>query len=102
MDCNEWYNPGMVTRRQIIQLAQRIGEEFRPKRVVLFGSYAYGKPTEDSDVDLLIVMPTRGKAVHKAAEIHGYAHAAMKSAFALDVLVRTPAELKRRIRLNDC
>ena len=36
--------------------------KFSPERVVLFGSYAYGKPTADSDVDLLVVKPLQGSA----------------------------------------
>src|SRR5437016_2610830 len=91
----------MVTRRQINELARRIAERFRPEKIILFGSYAYGTPTEDSDVDLLVVMPVRGNVVRKAAEIHGFAHEASGSAFPMDVLVRTPKLLAKRIALND-
>jgi predicted nucleotidyltransferase len=91
----------MVTRRQINELAKRVAERFRPQKIILFGSYAYGTPSEDSDVDLLVVMPVRGRMVLKAAEILGYAYEVTGSAFPLDVLVRTPTLLAKRIALND-
>jgi len=45
----------------IRQLAREIADKFRPERIVLFGSYAYGKPHEDSDVDILVIMPARNE-----------------------------------------
>ena len=45
----------MVTREEIQATCDNIVQEFRPLQVILFGSYAYGTPTEDSDVDLLVV-----------------------------------------------
>src|SRR5437667_5056968 len=47
----------MVSRRSIKNFTDEIARRFRPQKIILFGSYAYGKPTEDSDVDLLVVMP---------------------------------------------
>jgi len=55
----------MVTRREINILARRIADRFQPSKIILFGSYAYGEPKEDSDVDLLVVMPVRGAAIEK-------------------------------------
>ena len=46
----------MVTREEIQAACDDIVREFAPLQVILFGSYAYGTPTEDSDVDLLVVM----------------------------------------------
>ena len=53
----------MITIEQIEDVGRRIAERFHPERIVLFGSYAEGQPTEDSDVDLLVVMPTKGSPV---------------------------------------
>ena len=47
----------MTTQKQIIDFGKRLGVEFHPQKVVLFGSYAYGSPNPDSDVDILVVMP---------------------------------------------
>ena len=46
----------MVTRKEIQATCDEIVRKFAPLQVILFGSYAYGTPTEDSDVDLLVVM----------------------------------------------
>ena len=56
----------MIEMDRIESFSNRIAQEFRPERIILFGSYAYGEPTEDSDVDLLVIMPFRG---HPAAFI---------------------------------
>ncbi|MCL0039139.1 nucleotidyltransferase domain-containing protein [Dehalococcoidia bacterium] len=53
----------MVTEEQIDEVKRRIAEDFKPQKIILFGSYANGTPTEDSDLDLLIIkdsdLPTR-------------------------------------------
>jgi len=87
----------MVTMAQIEELGSRIGEEFHPERVLLFGSYAHGVPTDDSDVDVLVVLPFEGKAVHKSVEMR----LRLQPAFPLDLLVRTPQEVQKRIQMGD-
>jgi len=42
----------MITSSQIRQVSDEIARRFQPERIILFGSYVYGTPTEDSDVDL--------------------------------------------------
>jgi len=87
----------MITNRQISALVRQIAEQFSPEQVILFGSYAYGIPTPDSGVDLLIVMPVKGAPVDKAIEIR----LAINVPFPLDLLVRTPAQVKTRLKMND-
>ena len=58
-----------VPLRDIQKIIQQIVERFSPQKVILFGSYAYGKPTEDSDVDLLVVMQTNENPMHVAGRI---------------------------------
>jgi len=87
----------MVDRRNIKAFVKRVAEEFHPKRVILFGSYAYGKPTPDSDVDLLVVMPHKGPAAVQAAEIRKR----VRAGFPMDLVVRSPAEIKRRLSMGD-
>jgi len=50
-------------------LSKKIVEEFQPDRIILFGSYAYGQPTEDFDVDLLVILPFEEMPVQKAITI---------------------------------
>ena len=87
----------MVSIAQIKAVAERIGRDFRPRKVILFGSYACGKPAEDSDVDLLVIMPLRGDPVYKSVEIA----LAARPGFPMDLLVRTPAEVRKRLAWND-
>lgn len=92
----------MVTQHQINHLTNQIVKEFQPERIILFGSYAYGKPTVDSDVDLLVVMPVRNEAVReKAVEIYIAIDKAKAAPFSFDLLVRTPKQILRRIAIHD-
>jgi predicted nucleotidyltransferase len=50
-----------IPLRVIRRYARAIAEEFHPDKIILFGSHAYGTPNEDSDVDLLVVMPSRDR-----------------------------------------
>ncbi len=45
-------------RAIIPKIVKKIADEYKPEKIILFGSYAYGEPTKDSDVDLLIVKNT--------------------------------------------
>jgi len=75
-----------------------VAQRFRPNKIVLFGSYAYGRPTKDSDVDLLVIMSrTRARGERMSVRIR---HAVPRN-FALDLLVRTPAEVNKRLRWGD-
>lgn len=47
--------------RVIRRYTRAIAAEFSPDKIILFGSYAYGTPHEDSDVDILVVMPARNQ-----------------------------------------
>ena len=88
----------MVTRREIQATCDDIVREFAPLQVILFGSYAYGTPTEDSDVDLLIVMDIpKSEFRNKAVEIQQR----IPDRFRMDVLVRSPEEIAYRVSYND-
>jgi predicted nucleotidyltransferase len=88
----------MIAMNDIEEYGRRIGEEFRPERVLLFGSYANGEPTPDSDVDLMVVMPHKTKGYRVATEIRGRIH----PPFPLDLIVRTPEQIRERLTLGDC
>ena len=87
----------MVAMSQIEELGERIGREFGASRVVLFGSYARGVATEDSDVDLLVVLPFKGKSVHQSVQIR----MRLRPAFPVDLIVRTPRNVRERIKMGD-
>jgi predicted nucleotidyltransferase len=87
-----------ISRREIEAVIRRIAEKFDPEQIILFGSYAYGKPNQYSDVDLLIVMQTQERPRAKELEI---ARALSPHPFGMDILVRTPKQLQERIALGD-
>jgi uncharacterized protein len=87
----------MVEMQKIEDLTSQIVREFNPERIILFGSYADGRASDDSDVDLLIVLPFEGKPVRKAIEIRNKINARLP----LDLIVRTPEQLAQRLAQND-
>jgi predicted nucleotidyltransferase len=87
----------MVAIETIKSVSDQIVREFQPERIVLFGSHAYGMPRTDSDVDLLVVMPFEGQPAYMALTILER----INPPFPIDLLVRTPEEVERRIALND-
>lgn len=86
----------MIDQAQIQRVADEIAAKFKPERIVLFGSYAYGRPHKDSDVDLLIVM--RGRNVHNR---NIAICEAVDFPFPVDVVVRSPGEISKRIGWGD-
>ncbi len=82
----------MVTMNQIEELGRRIGREFHADRVVLFGSYAHGVPTDDSDVDLLVVAQTSLPPRKRYGAVRRLV-ADYPAAF--DIIVKTPDEYAR-------
>ena len=87
----------MITPSQIRQVSDEIARRFQPERIILFGSYAYGTPTEDSDVDLLVVMPLPNKGRGRASDIRLH----LDITFPLDLVVCDPEYLEQRIAMND-
>ncbi len=91
----------MITQRQIETYAADVAREFRPLKIVLFGSYAYGNPTEDSDVDLMVVMTKDDSGVRNRERALAIRSAIPKS-FPLDLLVRDPEDIAWRLEEGDC
>jgi predicted nucleotidyltransferase len=56
-----WYCGADIPMRVIRRFARDVAEQFHPDKIILFGSYAYGTPHADSDVDILVVMPARNQ-----------------------------------------
>ncbi len=106
MNFNRLYLPFMFSKlvamnvcvkSEIKNLCRQIVEHFQPQKIILFGSYAYGTPNADSDVDLLIVMPFEDRDSKKAIEIISR----VKTKLPLDLLVRTSEQVERRIEMED-
>ena len=91
------YYPKLTPMSAMRRYVQQIAERFRPEKIILFGSYALGTATPDTDVDLLVIMPTRNQ-LEQAVRID---ETLVERGFPLDLLVRTPKVLADRIRWGD-
>ena len=94
--------PTIGARQRIPQHAidatvSQIVDKFHPQKIILFGSYAYGRPRPESDLDLLVVMDTALKETEQAVRICQ----TIEYHFGLDLIVRTPTVLTRRLALGD-
>jgi predicted nucleotidyltransferase len=76
----------------------RIVSALHPEKIVLFGSYAYGEPTDDSDVDLLIVLDQPGSRAERYLAV---ASLLRPRRFPVDLIVRTPAEIEQALAHGD-
>jgi predicted nucleotidyltransferase len=91
-----WYRGANIPMRLIRAYARQVAEHFRPEKVILFGSYAYGTPHADSDVDILVVMPARNQ-IDQAIRIDRV----IDPPFPLDLIVRTPKSMAWRLAEGD-
>lgn len=87
----------MVHQKDILAYADELALRFHPNRIILFGSYAEGRASEDSDVDLLVEMDYPGSALQWALAIRK----SVKRCFPLDLIVKSPSEVKQRLAQND-
>ena len=91
-----WYRGKDIPSRVIRRFARAVAERFAPDKIILFGSQARGTPHEDSDVDILVVMPARNE-LDQALRIR----LAVDYNFPLDLLVRTPRNMAWRLAEGD-
>jgi predicted nucleotidyltransferase len=87
----------MIQREKIQAFVDEVVRQFHPERVLLFGSHAYGRPDGDSDVDLLVIMRHRGAGAQQAARIRQR----VRAGFPLDLIVRSPADVRQRLKMGD-
>ncbi len=87
----------MIAIKKIKEFGRRIGEQFHAERVILFGSYAQGKVSVDSDVDLLVIGPFKGRGVDKSVEIR----MKLRPQFPVDILIKTPEKVHERLKMGD-
>ena len=85
-----------VPMAAIRRFAREVARRFQPEKIILFGSYAYGTPGKDSDVDILVVMPARNQH-DQAVKIRWE----VPRSFPLDLIVRTPKNLAWRLTAGE-
>lgn len=88
----------MTSQSTIDSITKKIASQFQPQKIVLFGSYAWGEPTADSDIDLFVIQESdknqldRARAIRK--ELFGFGTPT-------DLMVLTPSEVEKRLSQND-
>ena len=87
----------VIDQQQIRRFVTAVAATFEPDRIILFGSYAVGNATDDSDVDLLVVMNHRGAGAQQAARIRQ----AIRAGFPMDLIVRSPRVVRQRLGMGD-
>jgi predicted nucleotidyltransferase len=78
-------------------VARQIAEQYKPQKIILFGSYARGNPRPESDVDLLVIMDTPLKEWQQSLQIRR----SLGVMFGMDLIVRTPKKLAQRVKMGD-
>lgn len=94
---NESFQTKAKRMAYIRKLCKRIAEAYQPEKIILFGSHAYGKPTAESDIDLLIVMDLDVRPIEQILKIRRE----LGIVTPVDLLVHTPKEVKRRVEEGD-
>lgn len=83
-----------VTPALLREIAQKVVHAFRPKNIILFGSYAYGNPTSDSDLDLLIIMDSPDRPAERIRKVSDLFD---PRPLPMDFIVLTPGEMRHRL-----
>ncbi|HEV2970576.1 MAG TPA: nucleotidyltransferase domain-containing protein [Pirellulales bacterium] len=96
MKLPRWYRGRDVPMAVIRRFARDVAERFKPEKIILFGSHAYGKPHADSDVDILVVVPTRNE-IDQAVRIDRVTD----PMFPLDLIVCSPKNIAWRLKEGD-
>ncbi len=86
--------------KRLQTIGSRIKKEYSAERVILFGSYAKGKATKDSDVDLLVVAPTKERFFERMASVRRLIRD-LRDSLAVSPIVLTPGELEKRRQTGD-
>lgn len=83
---------GTITEKELNNVISRVVNEVKPEKIILFGSYAYGQPNRESDLDLLVVCETDLPPRKRALAIR---RCFWKTGIPVDVIVHTPDEYER-------
>ncbi len=83
----------------ILTVVERIKKEYQPKKIILFGSYAYGKPAEESDIDLFIIKETGKKRGDRFCEVRKMLRDIR--GVSIQPIVFTETELNSRLNIKD-
>ena len=91
---------GKRINKLIKSITEKIRDNYKPEKIILFGSYAYGKPKKDSDIDLLIIKKTNARHIDRSVKIREILKEE-NGVVAIEPLVYTPEEINKRLELED-
>jgi predicted nucleotidyltransferase len=87
-----------VTEESLAVIVQRLVPALKPHKIIVFGSYSYGAPSPDSDLDLLVIADTQARPVDRYLRVSSLLR---PRPFPLDILVKTPEEIKQAFAQGD-
>lgn len=87
-----------VTEEALAEIVRRMVDALHPEKIILFGSYAYGTPSNDSDVDLLVIMETEARPSDRYLAV---SRLVCPRPFPLDIVVKTPDEISQALEKGD-
>jgi predicted nucleotidyltransferase len=87
-------------KEMITKVVEKIKAQYRPQKIILFGSYAWGKPSKDSDIDLFIIKKTNQKHRERMLTVRRMV-SEENGLVGIDILVYTPEELAERLKIED-
>lgn len=87
-------------RKIISDIVEKLKEGYQPEKIILFGSYAYGKPTEDSDIDMLIIKDTDKRRIDRWMEVRKLTRDPERG-IPFSPLVYTREEIEQRLKIGD-
>ena len=93
-------NGNRHVRAAVQEIVRRVVAEYGPQKIILFGSYAYGEPNEDSDIDLLIIKETPERFLQRMDSVRRAATGAHRR-IPFEPLVLTPTEIEQRLKAGD-
>jgi predicted nucleotidyltransferase len=82
------------------RLLDKLIPDYKPEKIILFGSYAHGNPTRDSDLDLFIIKETSATPFYRRVEVRGICNDRQRRT-AFQPLVATPEEWRQRIAMGN-
>ena len=88
------------TKKIIQAMVQKLIIEYAPKKMILFGSHAYGSPTPDSDIDILIIKETSERFIDRWVTVQRIL-TGLHPSIPVETLVLTPHEIRTRLAIGD-
>ncbi len=89
-----------AVEKLISEVVDKIKAEYEPEKIILYGSYAYGKPTRDSDIDLFIIKETNKDRIDRYVEVKRMIYRPERR-ISVSPVVYTPREVAERVEIGD-